>query len=316
MEYILTSAGAELLTKLTTNGNSLHLSKAKSGSGYSTNPEHLTDVIDEQATVQIADAKIENSTAVITTVIYNVGLAEGYRIKQLGIFAVDDEMKTEILFIIGQDIVGDKLPAEAEGTVEYKYIANLKVSNTSNIVVDINDSDFVLKKTFNSTVNDINQRISYLEPIISDEENLAAFVATGTPVAVGQTVIIKKTVYTLVRTDYSLPDNYSSGVNLSDEYKIELENGSAAGGTGASQKALCEVYNLLNDEMKFKASIAVMTDNDISTTFSDGSSSVTHFAEINGLQTVTTSLYDADNNLLHQYKTVFEDNKITQTEVF
>ena len=46
MEYILTENGADLLTKLTTNKNSLHLSQAKTGSGYSNNPEYLTHVVD------------------------------------------------------------------------------------------------------------------------------------------------------------------------------------------------------------------------------------------------------------------------------
>ena len=125
MEYILTENGADLLTKLTTNKNSLHLSQAKTGSGYSNNPEYLTDVVDEKNSVQIADATVEGSTAVLTVLINNEGLAEEYKIKQLGIFAIDDETGKELLFIIGQDLSGDKIPKESDGRVEYRYVVRL-----------------------------------------------------------------------------------------------------------------------------------------------------------------------------------------------
>lgn len=136
--------------------------QAKTGTGYSDNPEYLTDVIEEKSRAQIADAGIEDSTAVLTVLVSNIGLAEEYRIRQIGIFAVDDETGEEILFIIGQDETGDKVPAESYGRVEYQYIVHVKVINAANITLDINDSDFVLKKTFHSAVINLQNQIDEL----------------------------------------------------------------------------------------------------------------------------------------------------------
>ena len=318
MEYILTENGAGLLTKLTTNKNSLHLSQAKTGSGYSNNPEYLTDVVDEKNSVQIADATVEDSTAVLTVLINNEGLAEEYKIKQLGIFAIDDETGNELLFIIGQDLSGDKIPKESDGRVEYRYVVRLKVSSTTNVVVDVNDTDFVLKKTFNAAITYINNLFSEISPIISDAGNLEEFIASGVAVSKGQHVIVAGTEYTMIKDDYTDSSSYSSGHILSDEFKTAIDGADANGKTAASQNAVANAYNVLNDEIKFKVSSTVITDDDstITRTYSDGSKSIIEISSADGVDTVTEKQYDSSGVLKITYTTkITNENTITETEV-
>ncbi|MDE5698177.1 MAG: hypothetical protein K2I96_12335 [Lachnospiraceae bacterium] len=148
MKYLLTDAGAELLAKLGTTGMGLHLTRARTGAGYSDDPESLTELLDSQLEFQIAEAKRENSAAVLTLLVTNSGLVDEYRIQQIGIFALDEETGAEVLLIIGQDLNGDILPADSYGRVEYRYTVTIKISNALNVVIDINDTDFLLQKTF------------------------------------------------------------------------------------------------------------------------------------------------------------------------
>jgi hypothetical protein len=195
MEYVLTRAGAKLLAGLSINGSSLHLTQAKVGTDYSSNPEYLTDVEEEQADIQIADAGMNGETAEITVMVTNSGLDTEFKIRQLGIFAMDDETETELLFLVGQDIYGDRMPPFSSGRVEYKYVIYLKVSNTSGVVVDVNDSDFVLKKTFYRTT-------AMLFPQVTDEK-MKIYIKTPAveKLVIGQMVIADKKVYTYVGDD-------------------------------------------------------------------------------------------------------------------
>lgn len=148
MRYMLTDAGAELLAKLGTTGRGLHLTRAQTGDGYSGDPESLTGLINGQMEFQIAEARREDAAAVLTLLVTNEGLEDECRIQQIGIFAMDEEADEEVLFIIGQDLNGDVLPAADYGRVEYRYTVTVKISNAMSVVIDINDTDFLLQKTF------------------------------------------------------------------------------------------------------------------------------------------------------------------------
>lgn len=156
MQYLLTDKGAELLAKLGTTGKGLHLTRAQTGDGYSENPETLTDLVNGQIDISIADMERvrDESVAKLTLLVTNHEQADEHRIQQIGVFALDEEDGQEVLFIIGQDINGDILPGSDYGRVEFRYVVNIKISNALNIVIDINDTDFLLKKTFYDFVGD------------------------------------------------------------------------------------------------------------------------------------------------------------------
>lgn len=148
MKYLLTDAGSELLAKIGTSGNGLHLTKAQAGAGYSDNPEEMTELTDGHLDMQIAEMERQGAVTTLALLITNHDLQEERRIQQIGIFAEDDETGREILFIIGQDLNGDILPDISYGRVEYRYVVNIKISNALNVILDINDTDFLLQKTF------------------------------------------------------------------------------------------------------------------------------------------------------------------------
>ncbi len=54
MKYLLTDAGAELLAKLGTTGAGLRLTCARTGEGYSDDPEDLTELLDSQLEFQLS----------------------------------------------------------------------------------------------------------------------------------------------------------------------------------------------------------------------------------------------------------------------
>ena len=148
MNYLLTDAGAELLAKLGATGTGLRLACARTGEGYSDDPESMTELLESQLEFQIADARRENAAVVLTLPVTNSGLTDEHRIQQIGIFALDEETGGEVLLIIGQDLNGDILPADSYGRGEYRYTVTIKISNAMNVVIDINDTDFLLQKTF------------------------------------------------------------------------------------------------------------------------------------------------------------------------
>ena len=206
----------------------------------------------------------------------------------------------------------------SDGRVEYRYVVRLKVSSTTNVVVDVNDTDFVLKKTFNAAITDINKKFSEISPIISDAGNLEEFIASGVAVSKGQHVIVAGTEYTMIKDGYTDPSSYSSGHILSDEFKTVIDGANANGKTAASQNAVANAYNMLNDEIKFKVSSTVITDDDstITRTYSDGSKSIIEISSADGVDTVTEKQYDSSGILKITYTTkITNENTITETEV-
>ena len=171
MRYLLTDAGAELLAKLGTTGNGLHLTRAQTGDGYSDEPESLTMLVNGQMNFQLADARREDSAAVLTLLVTNDNLEEEHKIQQIGIFAMDEEASEEVLFIIGQDLNGDILPARSHGRVEYRYVMSIKISNAMNVVIDINDTDFLLQKTFYECCSKENIEASFHKVFTRVPEN-------------------------------------------------------------------------------------------------------------------------------------------------
>lgn len=148
MKYLLTDAGAELLAKIGASGKGLRFVRAQSGEGYNDDPEGMTGLADGQLDMQIAEVGRQGTVTSLTLLVTNHGLQEEHRIQQIGIFARDDETGREVLFIIGQNLNGDILPDTGYGRVEYRYVVNVTISNALDIVLDVNDTDFLLQKTF------------------------------------------------------------------------------------------------------------------------------------------------------------------------
>ena len=146
MEYSLTDKGVNLLAKINAGNSCFHLSKALSGSGYSILPQSLSDVQEVKQEIQIIKVLSNEGITMVSLLLSNTEILESYNLRQLGLFAIDDETQEEILFIIGQDFNGDKVPAATDGIVEYTYNVSLKVSNTADVVIEANVGDWIIEK--------------------------------------------------------------------------------------------------------------------------------------------------------------------------
>ena len=143
MDWILTNEGSALMTKAVT-GENLVFTRAETGTGSSSSPAFLTQVIGKQQDLHI-DVAHEGSDCKITCLLNNYQVEEGYILKQIGIYAKLADDEDDILAIIGQQS-GEQIHPAAEGEAEYEWITLLKVSGTSSITVEGGAGSLALKK--------------------------------------------------------------------------------------------------------------------------------------------------------------------------
>ena len=143
MDWILTNEGSALMTKAVT-GENLVFTRAETGTGSSSSPAFLTQVIGKQQDLHI-DVAHEGSDCKITCLLNNYQVEEGYILKQIGIYAKLADDEDDILAIIGQQS-GEQIHPAAEGEAEYEWITSLKVSGTSSITVEGGAGSLALKK--------------------------------------------------------------------------------------------------------------------------------------------------------------------------
>lgn len=140
-----TEQGLALEQKLLTQEKPLRLVSARSGAGK-VNPTQLvkqTAVSDPKQTLELRPVYLsEENTATIPVMLSNAGLAEGYTLYQVGIYAEDPD-GGEVLYIIAQtDIIsGESVPGAAE-SAGYSIDWNIavKVSKASSIEVAVNEA--------------------------------------------------------------------------------------------------------------------------------------------------------------------------------
>lgn len=143
MDFIITEAGKRLQSKLIA-GSTIVFTKAESSDAYSSNPSVLTSVQSKKQKLQIDSVSLEPTTQKVklTITLSNLSVNEEYRLKQIGLYAKADN-ESEILFAVGQDETGEKIPAITAGEVEYDYVLYFKFDNAYNISMDIDINDFV-----------------------------------------------------------------------------------------------------------------------------------------------------------------------------
>ncbi|NCE99667.1 hypothetical protein [Emergencia sp. 1XD21-10] len=140
-----TEQGLALEQKLLTQEKPLRLVSARSGAGK-VNPTQLvkqTAVSDPKQTLELRPVYLsEENTATIPVMLSNAGLAEGYTLYQVGIYAEDPD-GGEVLYIIAQtDIIsGESVPGAAESagySIDWNIV--VKVSKASSIEVAVNEA--------------------------------------------------------------------------------------------------------------------------------------------------------------------------------
>ncbi len=152
MKFVLTEQGIELQAKVEA-GLQLVIQRMVASSALSENPRKLTTVIPECQELQIDSIEANGDRVVITAALSNMRVEESYIVHQIGVYALDENGK-ELLFIVGQDTVGDEIKAgtEEENVIEYNIA--LKVANAEQVIFNRNLDDYVRKRQFYDHVED------------------------------------------------------------------------------------------------------------------------------------------------------------------
>lgn len=155
---VLTDKGAALLSKLT-QGNTLNITKAITGSGFVT-PGVLskqTEVTSPQQDLKFRPISYpEEGQCAITVTLRNEGLAVGYNATQVGLFATDPD-EGEILFFITQATdagSGTIVPSETEMpgySAEWTFY--LKYGQADGVTVEVYEAGTVSRAEMEQYIN-------------------------------------------------------------------------------------------------------------------------------------------------------------------
>ena len=137
----LTNKGRQLQAKVESGSTSLVLTKLKLGNGTISEGqtlEALNDLVGPKQVVGIATKTVlENGYCKIAATISNSDLAEGYLVKELGVFATDPD-EGEILYAITTDSAPDYMPATGGATVvSQEFAVYIGVTNAASVVAQI-----------------------------------------------------------------------------------------------------------------------------------------------------------------------------------
>lgn len=143
---ILTTRGKNLQAKVDAGQTKLVFTKMKIGSGILPNGqslESLTELISPKQNIVISGVVANGNITTLTGVITNSGLATGYQVRELGVYATDPTLG-EILYSVTVDSAPDYLPEEGGAVaVSQEFNYHIAVSNAANVSATISTSGLV-----------------------------------------------------------------------------------------------------------------------------------------------------------------------------
>ena len=168
----LTKKGRLYLAKIQAAEEPIQFTKIKFGDGKLSeheNPADLVDIKNIEVEKSILNKEQKEYAVILTTIIDNVGLVEGYFPRETGIYVQDEDQ--EVLYFYMND--GDEtswLPPEVDGPHRMEMKINLISSNTGSVLVhndgkdlyitkDYLESNYTQKGNFNGTAQDIEDRV-------------------------------------------------------------------------------------------------------------------------------------------------------------
>lgn len=142
---MLTKKGKALQAKAVA-GAQLTITKMKLGSGTipdGVSPEDLNDLIDPKQNLGLTAIEAQGNLAKIQSLITNADLADGYYIRECGVFAQDPDLG-EILYAIMTDTAPDFLPPSGGSVViSEEFSINIAMENVSHITAIIDPDGLV-----------------------------------------------------------------------------------------------------------------------------------------------------------------------------
>ena len=168
----LTKKGRLYLAKIQAAEEPIQFTKIKFGDGKLSeheNPADLVDIKNIKVEKSILNKEQKEDAVILTTIIDNVGLVEGYFPRETGIYVQDEDQ--EVLYFYMND--GDEtswLPPEVDGPHKMEMKINLISSNTGSVLIhndgkdlyitkDYLESNYTQKGNFNGTAQSIEDRV-------------------------------------------------------------------------------------------------------------------------------------------------------------
>ena len=146
----LTKKGRAYLAKSQASSTPIQFTKMKFGDGKlidNENPADLIDIKNIKIEKSILSKEQKGDAVVLTTVIDNVSLEEGYFPRETGIYVLDEGV--EVLYFYMND--GDEtswIPPEVDGPHRMEVKINLISSNTGSVVVHNDGKDLYITKEY------------------------------------------------------------------------------------------------------------------------------------------------------------------------
>lgn len=152
---VITNAGVELI-KNTMSGETIVITAVKSGTGKVSVDvlAKQTEVVDEKQNGTIQSIKNKGNAISVSVLFENSGLAKGYTMNQIGIYAKTSD-QTEILFAISQDNAGKEIPSESSMPY-YSLVSNFNFSFSSDLSITsaVEPLGYVTLEAFEEHKND------------------------------------------------------------------------------------------------------------------------------------------------------------------
>lgn len=242
MTFKLTELGKLLEAQLAA-GSKPIITRIEGSDAYSSNPEALLAVQNVKQSLQVESVTVVDGKSHLKFILSNIGLDEEYYLKQIGIYAKQTEDSEEILYFIGQDRNGERIPAISEKEVEFEYDLTITVDNAYEVTVAVNGNDFARKealdeldkKKIDGAGGDISNTV-----IAATEESKTEY-----PVpAAGDSA---KTVLGKIQKFFADIRNWMTGVCMLGQIVNNCVTDNAKLPLSAAQgKALMDLYNVLN----------------------------------------------------------------------
>ena len=146
----LTKKGRVYLAKCQAASTPIQFTKIKFGDEKLTdneNPADLTDIKNIKVEKSILNKESKGDAVVLTTIIDNVSLGQGYFPRETGIYVLDEGV--EVLYFYMND--GDEtswIPPEADGPHRMEVKINLISSNTGSVIVHNDGKDLYITKEY------------------------------------------------------------------------------------------------------------------------------------------------------------------------
>ena len=228
----LTAAGVKLLTGALS-GQRLEFTAIAMGSGdYSGSAMNITELVEERTRLPLSKIVLKQGQATLKAILCYADLSEGYRWKELGVYATDLDTEQSVLYAYanaGENY--DTIPSAGETTLKEMVVnATIAVSDAATVTAVIDNTRLWVSEDEFSKVNDV---IPLTHTVDSGIHIFTGLTREG-----------------LVPIQFAATADYTAGQTItidSVRFTVALSSGDTPSGTvwkaGTKQLGLCDSTN-------------------------------------------------------------------------